>query len=99
MNPPAAIMQAFPKPKDVEGKETLTSAERRKKKIELFREQSGLCANPKCFRAMTLEPGYFYSAELDHIEPEPAGCAKRDNDDNLQLLCHECNREKGSKRI
>jgi HNH endonuclease len=48
---------------------------------------------------MILELGYFGSATLDHIRPEPAGCKKRDNDDNLRAVRYDCNSDKGSKRI
>ena len=86
----------FPKPSQKEGKITLTPRQRRIKRDVLYTEQMGLCAECRCH--MTLLPFHLNSAELDHIKPQPAGCKKDDNDDNLQVLCHDCNFRKGSRR-
>ena len=96
MKPPSGILPAFPKPSQKEGKVALTPAQRRKKKAELFNRQKGRCA--KCDCALTWRLGYNNTAELDHVKPEPMGAKKRDNDDNLCVLCWACNRDKGSKR-
>ena len=85
------------KPKDREGKITLSPSQRRAKRDTLYVSQGERCASCGC--QMTLKPYHFNSAELDHIKPQPAGCAKRDNEDNLQVLCNQCNSKKGSKRL
>jgi 5-methylcytosine-specific restriction endonuclease McrA len=90
------VLAAFPKPNDMEGKVTLTPDERRLRKLELLNVQHMKCAT--CGTRLTLKPGFFNSAELDHIKPQPAGCAKDDRDENLQVLCWKCNAEKSSKR-
>lgn len=86
----------FLKPKDLEKKVTLSSKERRVLKYKLCEKQSWRCAS--CGKYMRIDWGYWNSAELDHRIPEPAGCAKNDAETNLQVLCHECNTAKGSKR-
>jgi 5-methylcytosine-specific restriction endonuclease McrA len=86
---------AFPKPGA--RKVTLSMEERGRKRTELFHRQHGRCA--ACGRWMSLEPGRMDSATLDHVAPEPMGCAKNDGDDNLRVVCWKCNYEKGSKRV
>lgn len=85
------------KPSQIEGKITLTLKERAAKRKQLYYAQGGICACG-CGRPMLLDAGYFGSATLDHITPEPAGCPKRDNDDNLRAIRWECNSKKGSRR-
>ena len=85
------------KPHQLEGKITLTQAQRAKKRAELYRKQSGQCADG-CQKPMIEMQGYMDSATLEHIIPEPAGCKKRDNDDNLCVTRWECNMRKGSRR-
>lgn len=87
----------FPKPKAIEGKVTLSVAERRDKRIELCIRQNWRCAY--CGTIMSRNQGNFRSPELDHISPEPAGCSKNDVESNLQVLCHACNSQKGSSRL
>ena len=86
------------KPHQLEQKITLTMEQRAEKRKQLFYKQGGLCACG-CGRRMILDSGYFGSATLDHIAPEPAGCKKRDNDDNLRAVRYDCNAVKGSRRI
>lgn len=87
---------AFPKPKDAEGKVTLSPAQRKVRLNALCCSQAGLCAI--CGRQMTREYGSLRTATLDHITPQPAGCAKDDRPENHQAACFECNSKKGSKR-
>ena len=89
-------MRSFPKPSEIEDKITLTPKQRAAKLQELCARQNWRCAN--CKREMRMQWGWLDSAELDHRKPEPMGCKKRDNDDNLQALCATCNGIKGSKR-
>lgn len=88
-------MTMFPKPSA--GKVTLTPAQRKVKREKLFREQKGRCCYCEC--RMTLEPFLMNSCTLEHIVPEPAGCAKNDADSNLKAACFACNANKGSKRV
>ena len=89
-------LPAFPKPSQKEGKIAMNAKARRLVKFKLFNQQGGKCA--KCGVALTRKAGFFNSAELDHINPEPMGCAKNDSEGNHQVLCWKCNQEKGSKR-
>lgn len=84
------------KPSEAEGKVTLSVRERREKKLELYEKQGWRCAQCGC--RLHLELGRWNTAELDHIRPQPMGCAKDDRESNLQVLCHRCNAEKGSQR-
>ncbi len=88
----------FLKPSQLEGKITLTPRQRAKKRLELFGKQGGICACG-CGKIMSWSQGSMDTATLEHIVPEPAGCPKRDNDDNLCVTRWECNVKKGSKRI
>lgn len=87
----------FLKPSQIEGKITLTPKERAQKRFDLFVQQKGICADG-CGKPMLLSLGSFDSATLDHIRPEPKGCPKRDNNDNLRVIRWECNMKKGSRR-
>jgi 5-methylcytosine-specific restriction endonuclease McrA len=87
----------FQKPAAAEGKLTLSPAQRKLRLDALCRAQGGLCAI--CGRRMTREYGYLRTATLDHIKPQPAGCAKDDRPENHQAVCFECNAKKGSQRI
>ena len=89
-------MLPFAKPRDREGKLTLTPVARRQKRLELYCTQGKRCAECGCW--MTLTPDCMNTATLDHKRPQPAGCAKDDRDENLQCLCWKCNTEKGSRR-
>lgn len=85
------------KPHQLEGKVTLTPKQRAQKRWELFEKQCGICACG-CGRPMCWLQGEMETATLEHIIPEPAGCPKRDNDDNLCVTRYECNMRKGSRR-
>jgi len=90
-------VRAFPKPSEIEGKITLSPAKRRKLLDELCEKQKMKCCT--CPAIMTREPGRMNTAELGHKNPQPMGCKKRDNLDNiLGAQCHRCNFERGSKR-
>lgn len=87
----------FAKPKDIEGKVTLSPAQRRALKDKLYAQQNGFCCT--CGRPMVKLAGYPNTATLGHRNPEPMGAAKRDNDDNiLGCQCWSCNTQRGSKR-
>lgn len=78
---------------DLQQKWNPTPAERTKLRKRLWSEREHvcyLCGNPIL---------YFDDMELDHRTPEPAGCVKNWNDDNLELTHFKCNREKGSRRL
>lgn len=90
MNPPLL------KPQQISGKITLTPKQRARKRLKLYRDQGARCA--ECGGWMIWESGFMNSATLDHITPQPAGCAKDDRDENLRLICWKDNYEKGSKR-
>ena len=85
---------SFPLAKPGAGKVTLTMAQRKVKLDTLCLEQHMACAI--CGRRMTREPDCFNTAIVDHITPEPRGCKKNDNDENLQAACWSCNTKKGS---
>jgi len=88
---------AFPKPKDVEHKLTLSPDARRKKLDKFCEAQKMRCVTCQC--RMTREPYRLNTATLGHRNPQPAGCAKDDSDDNLLgAQCFKCNAERGSKR-
>lgn len=84
------------KPNQIEGKVTLSPKQRAAKRLKLYREQGMLCA--ECGQFMVWQQGFFNTATLDHVKPEPAGCAKNDADDNLRVICWIENVEKGSRR-
>ena len=84
----------FPKPGA--GKITLTPAQRKKKREQLFHEQHGRCYF--CGKRMTLEPFLMNSATLEHLVPEKMGQKKNDADSNLACSCLACNVRKGSRR-
>lgn len=74
-------------------REEITPAEKRRRKLILIRKQNGICALcPKPFEDIR-------DVEVDHKEPQPAGCKKDDHMDNLQAAHRWCNQEKGSKRL
>lgn len=91
-------LRAFPKPHELEGIVTLTEAEKREKRKELFREQRGRCACG-CGRSMTMDLDVMATATIDHYTPNKMGCRKQDAEFNLRLIRWDCNSEKGSKRI
>lgn len=84
------------KPNQIEGKVTLTPKQRARKRLKLYRDQGARCA--ACGKYMYWDSGWANSATLDHIKPQPAGCAKDDRDENLRVVCWGCNSEKGSRR-
>ena len=90
-------LPAFPKPSQIEGHVRLSKREKQKLTLELYYEQSGICACG-CGWAMSLNPGQFDSVELDHIKPQPMGHAKNDARENLRAVRHVCNSRKGSRR-
>jgi 5-methylcytosine-specific restriction endonuclease McrA len=57
----------------------------------LYAQQSGLCANPNCQKALN---GKFH---IDHIIPIKKGGAHWPS--NLQLLCQRCNHRKGTRIV
>jgi len=57
---------------------------------KLFGDQKGRCAAPWCRKDKT-----YPEFEGDHIIPIDRGGTNRDN--NYQLLCKECNTQKGNK--
>lgn len=91
-------LRAFPKPAELEGIVTLTPAQRAHKRTELYHKQRGICACG-CGRRMSWEQDRMDTATLDHIQPQPMGHAKNDNDTNLRVIRWECNSRKGSRRI
>jgi len=86
------------KPWQLEGSETKTPAQKRAKKLELFKKQRGICACG-CNRPMTLEGGRMDTATLEHITPNKMGCRKNDADKNLAVTRWDCNQKKGSQRV
>ena len=85
------------KPSAKEGKITLSPSDRRKLLDALCAAQDGLCA--VCGLWMTRKPYHDRTATLGHDKPEPMGCKKRDNPDNLnKAICWKCNFLQGSKR-
>jgi len=95
MKPPAGILPAFPKPKDLEGKVTLAARKARSQLDLKIIEQNNKCAI--CGGEMDASSEY-YMPTRDHIKPEPAGCAKDDRDENIRAAHWICNYRKGSKR-
>lgn len=91
-------LPAFPKPSQLEGLITLTTKQRAEKRKALFVKQNGICACG-CGKPMSEEYGRMDSCTLEHIEPQPAGHAKNDRDDNLCATRWDHNVAKGSKRI
>jgi hypothetical protein len=79
-------------------REICSRAELRKRLLKKIEEQGGMCADPKlggCGQPLS----DFRGVELDHKEPKGMGGARRDDSlSNLQALCVECNRKKGSIR-
>ena len=97
MKPPAGILPAFPKPKDLEGKVTLTAKQRSELLDAFCEKQQTKCCRCRC--EMIREAGHMNTATLGHRRPEPMGARKRDNPDNIEgALCWKCNYEQGSKR-
>jgi hypothetical protein len=88
---------AFQKPKDQEGKVTLSKRKCREQLERKIREQRNLCHY--CVRPMNRIPGNLRCATRDHVTPQPAGCAKDDRDENIVAACFECNMNKGSQRL
>ena len=68
---------------------------RNKKLTDMFNEQSSIC--PYCHEGMCLDLGWDNTAELDHIIPKSKGGT--DAKDNLIVVCHACNQEKGSDSL
>jgi hypothetical protein len=92
-----SAIQPLLKPNQLEGKTTLTPKQRAEKRKELFKKQRGICACG-CGQQMSDDHGYFSSATLEHVIPEPMGCKKNDNDSNLAAFRWDCNVNKGSRR-
>ena len=68
---------------------SLNQDQRRRIKEKLYREVEGCCQSPAC--------GKFYPIgmmDLDHKTPRVLGGS--DDEDNLQILCRECNLKKGA---
>ena len=65
---------------------------RKKKIIELFNEQSGLCYY--CKMPMTLDLGHWNTATKDHVVPRSAGGPTQNW--NLVASCYFDNQRKGS---
>ena len=83
----------LPKPKEREGKVTLKAKDQRAQLLRKITEQHGLCYWCK----VPLGAGLRYPTR-DHVQPQPAGCAKDDRDSNVVAACWSCNFQKGSKR-
>ena len=95
---PAPSKSRFQKPADREGKITLSPGARRKLLDKLCAKQKNRCARCRC--EMTRITGELNTATLGHDRPEPMGCKKRDNPDNLnKAICWRCNMVQGSKRL
>lgn len=60
----------------------------------LFKKQNGKCANQKCKKRISYDPGK-HKFNVDHVHPLKLGGSN--GPDNLQLLCATCNRRKGAK--
>jgi hypothetical protein len=92
------MLRDLRKPKDREGKITLSVRERNALLNALCERQDDFCA--VCGKWMTRKPYHMNTATLGHDKPEPMGCAKRDNTDNLnKAICWQCNVNQGSKRL
>ena len=86
------------KPKDREGKITLTSRQRRVLLDEHCEKQNMRCA--ACGQAMTRKPYHMNTATLGHQTPQPMGCKKDDRPENIiGAICWKDNYEQGSKRL
>jgi 5-methylcytosine-specific restriction endonuclease McrA len=77
--------------------EVCSRDERRRRLMKKIDEQKGICA-PKEMGGCGQPFDDFRGIELDHITVRPMGCEKDSHMDNLQALCVECNRKKGSIR-
>lgn len=87
----------YPKPRDKEGRVTLSAKERRALLDEFCAKQNMRCVTCNC--RMTREPDQMNTASLGHKDPQPAGCRKRDNPDNIiGAQCIRCNFIRGSRR-
>ena len=60
-------------------------------KNKLYQEQNGRCANPFCRKKVPLN-----EITIDHIKAKVR--KGLDSQDNYQLLCKECNQDKGKKK-
>jgi len=85
------------KPSIIEGKETMTPRQRKALLDKHCESQGMLCVT--CTKPMTRKPYHMNTATLGHDKPEPMGCKKRDNPDNiLGAQCWTCNTNRGSRR-
>jgi len=60
----------------------------RKQKLSIYYKSNGLCAI--CHKEINLE-----EATVDHIEPKSKGGSSKE--ENLRIVCLECNSRKGSR--
>ena len=59
-------------------------------KQKVYEKQSGICVSVKCADEFTIE-----EMEADHITPWSEG--GKTSEDNCQMLCKRCNREKSAQ--
>lgn len=85
------------KPKDLEGRITLSKKAKKARLLALYASQGGRCYLCGC--QMSLLPGELYSAVLEHIQPGKMGGCKDDSDSNTKASCWKCNSRKGSVRL
>jgi len=73
----------------------LLEIQRKKKIVDLFTEQHGICAY--CFQPMTLTLGFNKTATVDHVHARSKGGKKKHF--NEVAACFDCNNKKGDKDI
>lgn len=92
-------LRAFPKPSEIEGRQTLSAEKKRRLRFKLFHDQKGYCGCG-CGQRMSIESDRLDTATLEHFSPNKMGCKKDDGPKNVFSVWRwDCNFKKGSKRI
>lgn len=68
---------------------------RRKRAVDLFAAQKGVCAY--CFTEMTLDLGHRNTATIEHCRPKSKG--GKTNKFNLIAVCSSCNTKRSNQPL